>query len=124
MGEEIVIELPTHEPETENEGGASVAEEIIIDEMAALKELERERITADIIAASALAQAAHDLAQGAHTRIDDHSSSHTVEAEAAAEVIAEVLEAETEPVTEEIEPEPEPEQHEDKKPQRDHWFYR
>ena len=127
MGEEIVIELPDSEPENEGEG-LEVAEEVIIDELAALREAERERIAADILAAAALAQAAHDLAQGAHERIDGHSESHALEnlaeiAVAEAEIAVAESEAEPEPMAE-IEPEPEPEHHEDKKPNREHWFYR
>ena len=123
MGEEIVIELPDSEPENEGEG-LEVAEEVIIDELAALREAERERTAADIIAAAALAQAAHDLAQGAHDRIDEKIAAEAIEAvtEVALEAIAE-SEPEPEP-TAEIEAEPEPEHHEDKKPNREHWFYR
>ena len=123
MGEEIVIELPDSEPENEGEG-LEVAEEVIIDELAALREAERERTAADILAAAALAQAAHELAQGAHDRIDEKIAADAIEAvtEVALEAIAE-SEPEPEPVAE-IEPEPEPEHHEDKKPNREHWFYR
>ena len=123
MGEEIVIELPDSEPENEGEG-LEVAEEVIIDELSALREAERERIAADIIAAAALAQAAHDLAQGAHDRIDEKIAAEAIEAvtEVALEAIAE-SEPEPEPMAE-IEAEPEPEHHEDKKPNREHWFYR
>ena len=123
MGEEIVIELPDSEPENEGEG-LEVAEEVIIDELAALREAERERTAADILAAAALAQAAHDLAQGAHDRIDEKIAAEAIEAitEVALEVIAE-SEPEPEPVVE-IEAEPEPEHHEDKEPNREHWFYR
>ena len=123
MGEEIVIELPDSEPENEGEG-LEVAEEVIIDELAALREAERERTAADILAAAALAQAAHDLAQGAHDRIDEKIAAETIEAvtEVALEAIAE-SEPEPEPMAE-IEPETEPEHHEDKKPNREHWFYR
>ena len=123
MGEEIVIELPDSEPENEGEG-LEVAEEVIIDELAALREAERERTAADILAAAALAQAAHDLAQGAHDRIDEKIAADAIEAvtEVALEAIAE-SEPEPEPMAE-IEPEPEPEHHEDKKPNREHWFYR
>jgi len=123
MGEEIVIELPDSEPENEGEG-LEVAEEVIIDELAALREAERERTAADILAAAALAQAAHDLAQGAHDRIDEKIAAETIEAvtEVALEAIAE-SEPEPEPMAE-IEAEPEPEHHEDKKPNREHWFYR
>lgn len=123
MGEEIVIELPDSEPENEGEG-LEVAEEVIIDELAALREAERERTAADILAAAALAQAAHDLAQGAHDRIDEKIAAEAIEAvtEVALEAIAE-SEPEPEPMAE-IEPEPEPEHHEDKKPNREHWFYR
>ena len=123
MGEEIVIELPDSEPENEGEG-LEVAEEVIIDELAALREAERERTAADILAAAILAQAAHDLAQGAHDRIDEKIAAETIEAvtEVALEAIAE-SEPEPEPMAE-IEPEPEPEHHEDKKPNREHWFYR
>lgn len=123
MGEEIVIELPDSEPENEGEG-LEVAEEVIIDELAALREAERERTAADILAAAALAQAAHDLAQGAHDRIDEKIAAEAIEAvtEVALEAIAE-SEPEPEPMAE-IEPETEPEHHEDKKPNREHWFYR
>ena len=123
MGEEIVIELPDSEPENEGEG-LEVAEEVIIDELAALREAERERTAADILAAAALAQAAHDLAQGAHDRIDEKIADEAIEAvtEVALEAIAE-SEPEPEPMAE-IEPETEPEHHEDKKPNREHWFYR
>ena len=123
MGEEIVIELPDSEPENEGEG-LEVAEEVIIDELAALREAERERTAADILAAAALAQAAHDLAQGAHDRIDEKIADEAIEAvtEVALETIAE-SEPEPEPMAE-IEPETEPEHHEDKKPNREHWFYR
>lgn len=123
MGEEIVIELPDSEPENEGEG-LEVAEEVIIDELAALREAERERTAADILAAAALAQAAHDLAQGAHDRIDEKIAAEAIEAvtEVALEAIAE-SEPEPEPVVE-IEAEPEPEHHEDKEPNREHWFYR
>ena len=123
MGEEIVIELPDSEPENEGEG-LEVAEEVIIDELAALREAERERTAADILAAAALAQAAHDLAQGAHDRIDEKIAAEAIEAvtEVALEAIAE-SEPEPEPMAE-IEAEPEPEHHEDKKPNREHWFYR
>ena len=123
MGEEIVIELPDSEPENEGEG-LEVAEEVIIDELAALREAERERTAADILAAAALAQAAHDLAQGAHDRIDEKIAAEAIEAvtEVALEAIAE-SEPEPEPMAE-IEPEPEPEHHEDKEPNREHWFYR
>ena len=120
MGEEIVIELPDSEPENEGEG-LELAEEVIIDELAALREAERERTAADILAAAALAQAAHDLATQAHERIDGHNESHAVEN------LAEIAVAESEPEPEpmaEIEAEPEPEHHEDKKPNREHWFYR
>ena len=115
MGEEIVIELPDSEPENEGEG-LEVAEEVIIDELAALREAERERTAADILAAAALAQAAHDLAQGAHDRIDEKIAAEAIEAvtEVALEAIAE-SEPEPEPMAE-IEPETEPEHHEDKKP--------
>jgi len=123
MGEEIVIELPDSEPENEGEG-LEVAEEVIIDELAALREAERERTAADILAAAILAQAAHDLAQGAHDRIDEKIAAEAIEAvtEVALEAIAE-SEPEPEPMAE-IEAEPEPEHHEDKKPNREHWFYR
>ena len=123
MGEEIVIELPDSEPENEGEG-LEVAEEVIIDELAALREAERERTAADILAAAVLAQAAHDLAQGAHDRIDEKIAAEAIEAvtEVALEAIAE-SEPEPEPMAE-IEAEPEPEHHEDKKPNREHWFYR
>ena len=123
MGEEIVIELPDSEPENEGEG-LEVAEEVIIDELAALREAERERTAADILAAAILAQAAHDLAQGAHDRIDEKIAAEAIEAvtEVALEAIAE-SEPEPEPMAE-IEPETEPEHHEDKKPNREHWFYR
>jgi len=123
MGEEIVIELPDSEPENEGEG-LELAEEVIIDELAALREAERERTAADILAAAALAQAAHDLAQGAHDRIDEKIADEAIEAvtEVALEAIAE-SEPEPEPMAE-IEAEPEPEHHEDKKPNREHWFYR
>ena len=123
MGEEIVIELPDSEPENEGEG-LEVAEEVIIDELAALREAERERTAADILAAAILAQAAHDLAQGAHDRIDEKIAAEAIEAvtEVALEAIAE-SEPEPEPVVE-IEAEPEPEHHEDKEPNREHWFYR
>ena len=123
MGEEIVIELPDSEPENEGEG-LELAEEVIIDELAALREAERERTAADILAAAALAQAAHDLAQGAHDRIDEKIAAEAIEAvtEVALEAIAE-SEPEPEPVAE-IEAEPEPEHHEDKMPNREHWFYR
>ena len=123
MGEEIVIELPDSEPENEGEA-LEVAEEVIIDELAALREAERERTAADILAAAALAQAAHDLAQGAHDRIDEKIAAEAIEAvtEVALEAIAE-SEPEPEPVAE-IEAEPEPEHHEDKMPNREHWFYR
>jgi len=122
MGEEIVIELPDSEPENEGEG-LEVAEEVIIDELAALREAERERTAADILAAAALAQAAHDLAQGAHDRIDEHGVQHSTEA--ITEILEEAAEAEAEPEpVVEIEAEPEPEHHEDKKPNREHWFYR
>ena len=123
MGEEIVIELPDSEPENEGEG-LEVAEEVIIDELAALREAERERTAADILAAAALAQAAHDLAQGAHDRIDEKIAAEAIQAvtEVALEAIAE-SEPEPEPMAE-IEPETEPEHHEDKKPNREHWFYR
>ena len=123
MGEEIVIELPDSEPENEGEG-LEVAEEVIIDELAALREAERERTATDILAAAALAQAAHDLAQGAHDRIDEKIAAEAIEAvtEVALEAIAE-SEPEPEPMVE-IEPETEPEHHEDKKPNREHWFYR
>ena len=127
MGEEIVIELPDSEPENEGEG-LEVAEEVIIDELAALREAERERTAADILATAALAQAAHDLATQAHERIDGHSENHALEnlaeiAVAEAEIAVAESEAEPEPMAE-IEPEPEPEHHEDKKPNREHWFYR
>ena len=79
MGEEIVIELPDSEPENEGEG-LELAEEVIIDELAALREAERERTAADILAAAALAQAAHDLAQGAHDRIDEKIADEAIEA--------------------------------------------
>ena len=123
MGDEIVIELPDSEPENEGEA-LEVAEEVIIDELAALREAERERTAADILAAAALAQAAHDLAQGAHDRIDEKIADEAIEAvtEVALEAIAE-SEPEPEPMAE-IEAEPEPEHHEDKKPNREHWFYR
>ena len=123
MGEEIVIELPDSEPENEGEG-LELAEEVIIDELAALREAERERTAADILAAAALAQAAHDLAQGAHDRIDEKIADEAIEAvtEVALEAIAE-SEPEPEPMAE-IESEPEPEHNEDKKPNREHWFYR
>ena len=123
MGEEIVIELPDSEPENEGEG-LELAEEVIIDELAALREAERKRTAADILAAAALAQAAHDLAQGAHDRIDEKIADEAIEAvtEVALEAIAE-SEPEPEPMAE-IEAEPEPEHHEDKKPNREHWFYR
>jgi hypothetical protein len=122
MGEEIKIELPDAEPETEET--SSVADEVIIDELAALKDLERERITADILAATELAKVAHELAQGAHDRIDEHANNHAIDdvTEVALEAIAESQEPE--PVIEEIEPEPEPEKTEDKEPERKHWFYR
>ena len=127
MGEEIVIELPDSEPENEGEG-LEVAEEVIIDELAALREAERERIAADILAAAALAQTAHDLATHAHERIDGHNESHALEnlaeiAMAEAEIAVAESEPESEPVVE-VEAEPEPEHHEDKKPNREHWFYR
>ena len=123
MGEEIVIELPDSEPENEGEG-LELAEEVIIDELAALREAERERTAADILAAAALAQAAHDLAQGAHDRIDEKIADEAIEAvtEVALEAIAE-SEPEPEPMAE-IEAEPEPEHHEDKMPNREHRFYR
>ena len=120
MGEEIKIELPDSEPETENEG-QELAETVIADELAALRQAEAERTAADILAAAALAQAAHELAQGAHDRIDEHGQSHVIEniVEAVQEPVQEETEIEPEP-----ESEPEPEQIEDKKPQREHWFYR
>jgi len=119
MGEEIKIELPDSEPETKNEG-QELSETVIADELAALRQAEAERTAADILAAAALAQAAHELAQSAHDRIDDHGQQHVIE---------NVIEAVQEPVQEEVvepepEPEPEPEQIEDKKPSREHWFYR
>ena len=123
MGEEIVIELPD-EPESESTGGTEIANEVIIDELAALRDAERERTVADILAAAALAQAAHDLAQGAHDRIDEKIAAEAIEA--VAEIALEdIAYAESEPEPEpEIEAEPEPEHHEDKKPDREHWFYR
>ena len=89
-----------------------------------MREAERERTAADILAAAILAQAAHDLAQGAHDRIDEKIAAEAIEAvtEVALEAIAE-SEPEPEPMAE-IEAEPEPEHHEDKKPNREHWFYR
>ena len=123
MGEEIVIELPDP-PEVEIDAAAdlSVAEEILIDEHAALAQAERERVAADILAAAALAQTAHDLATQAHERIDEHNESHAVENLAEiAMAQAEIAVAESEP---EPEPKTEPEHHEDKKPNREHWFYR
>ena len=120
MGEEIKIELPDSEPETENEG-QELAETVIANELAALRQAEAERTAADILAAAALAQAAHELAQSAHDRIDDHGQQHVIEnvIEAVQEPVQEETEIEPEP-----ESEPEPEQIEDKKPQREHWFYR
>ena len=121
MGEEIVIELPDP-PEVEIDAALdlSVAEEILIDEHAALAQAERERVAADILAAATLAQTAHDLAQGAHSRIDDHYTYHAPSS-SMQEIINE--EISPEPIVE-ISPEPEPEIKEDKKPQREHWFYR
>ena len=122
MGEEITIELP----DTSIEESAPIAEAIVIDELAALRDAERERTNADILAAAALAQVAHDLAQGAHDRIDGHATDHTASEVVAAEIVADAIaeiEIEPEPVAE-IESEPEPEHHEDKKPNREHWFYR
>ena len=123
MGEEITIELP----DTPLEESIPIAEAVVIDELAALRDAERERTNADILAAAALAQVAHDLAQGAHERIDGHATDHTASEVVAAEIVAdaieEIAESEPEPVAE-SESEPEPEHHEDKKPNREHWFYR
>ena len=78
MGEEIVIELPDDTPQEIEVETSDLAETVIADELATLKENESERIAADILAAAALAQAAHELAQSAHDRIDDHNTSHKI----------------------------------------------
>lgn len=124
MGEEIVIELP----DSEDNETSPVADLIIADELISLREAEAERTAADIMAAALLAQSAHDHASEAHTRIDEIIASQAIEAvtEIALEAIAET---QIEPEPEIIEPEMEPEheeyeQHEDKKPQREHWFFR
>ena len=124
MGEEIVIELP----DSEDNETSPVAEAAIIDELASLREADAERTAADIMAATLLAQSAHDHASEAHTRIDEIIASQAIEAvtEIALEAIEQIP---VEPEPEIIEPEMEPEheeheQHEDKKPQREHWFYR
>ena len=125
MGDEIKIELPDTEPEKESDG-SDLADQVIADDLAALKEEKAERDAADILAATALAQAAHDLATSAHSRIDDHNSTHFVEE--VADTIEETVEAEaeaeeTEPIVE-VEAEPEKEPEKDKEPERKHWFYR
>lgn len=122
MGDEIKIELPDSEPETEFEG-LEIAEVALVNELDSLKEEKSERIAADIIAAAALAQAAHDLATSAHDRIDEHGAQHS------SEVVREILEETAEPEPEpepliEVEADPEPEQNKDKEPERKHWFYR
>ena len=106
MGDKIEIELPDKEVDEVEEVEKTIADEVVIDEVAALREAERERVAADIIAAAELAKAAHDLATSAHSRIDDHNSTHTLEViEEIAEAQAEA-EAEAQPVTEiEVEPE-------------------
>ena len=122
MGDEIKIELPDTEPETESEG-LEIADLALVNELDSLKEEKSERIAADIIAAAALAQAAHDLATSAHERIDDHNSTHVIEA--VTDTIEEAVEAEPEPEPiVEVEAEPEPEHHEDKEPERTQWFWR
>ena len=115
---EIIVEIP--EPESEVEPVEnSVADEVVIDELAALKENERERTQADIAAVAILAQSALDTAQSAHTRIDNLESAQVAIVEEITQAIEEV---EAEPI-EEVEPEPEPEHREDKEPERKHWFW-
>jgi hypothetical protein len=122
MGDEIKIELPGSEPETQSEG-LEITEVALVNELDSLKEEKSERIAADIIAAATLAQAAHDLATSAHDRIDEHNVQHSTEA--ITEFLEEAAEAQAEPEPlVEVEAEPEPEQSKDKEPERKHWFYR
>lgn len=118
MGEEIVIELPDSEPETPviEVEEVSVGDEVVIDELTSLREREAERIAADIVAAALIASQALERAEQAHARLDDHGTFHD------AQIMAEV-EPEPEPIVE-IEPEPETKDEPDKKPDREHWFYR
>lgn len=106
----------------------NIGDQIIVDELAALREEKAARVDADIAAVRAIAESAQASADFAHTRLDTHSDGHVTQ-----EVIEEVILSQEEQdaidqaaadaaallLVDEPEDPPEP----DEKPDRIHPFY-